>query len=126
MADTRPTPITFPLSLFVAFVGVGLPFEPQTTAGENWLVGAIAYAVVSVIGLGLVVTGLVVRRKKRSVGSVLIAIGVMPGFPMTIFFWFPPVALVGVFSIAISIMAFIDAPKTPRVLIDPANPNTLN
>jgi hypothetical protein len=30
---------------------------------------------------------------------------------MTLMFWFPPVALVGVLAIVISTMAFLDAPK---------------
>ncbi|MGB8361915.1 MAG: hypothetical protein WCE80_11010 [Acidimicrobiia bacterium] len=73
--------------------------------------GAIAHAVVTVAGLGLVITGLRTRRKNRKVGSGPIAVGVMPGFPMTLMFWFPPVALVGVLAIVISTIAFLDAPK---------------
>jgi len=111
--------LALPLSLFVAVAGVGLPFESQVTAGEHWLTGAIAYAVVTVIGLGLVLTGMTIRKKNRRFGSNMIAVGVMPGFPMTVMFWFPPVALVGVLSIVISIVAFIDAPKAPQVLVEP-------
>jgi len=103
--------LALPLSVFVAVAGVGLPFEPQETAGPNWLAGAIAYAVVAVAGLGLVITGLRIRRKNRKVGSNLIAVGMMPAFPMTLMFWFPPVALVGVLAIVISTTAFLDAPK---------------
>jgi len=112
--------LALPLSLFVAVAGIGLPFEPQETAGPNWRTGAIAYAVVTVIGLGLVIAGQFIRKKNRKVGSSMIAVGVMPGFPMTLMFWFPPVALVGVLSIVISIMAFIDAPKSPQTLVEPA------
>lgn len=103
--------LALPLAVFVAVAGVGLPFEPQETAGPNWLAGAIAYAVVTVVGLGLVITGLMIRRRNRKVGSSLVAVGVMPGFPMTLMIWFPPVALVGALSIVISTMAFLDAPK---------------
>ncbi len=112
--------LALPLSLFVAVAGVGLPFEPEDTAGENWLVGAIAYAVVTVVGLVLVIAGLKIRRRRRRLGSTLIAVGVMPGFPMTLMFWFPPVALVGALSIAISITAFLDAPKAPQSLVEAA------
>lgn len=112
--------LALPLSLFVAFAGVGLPFESQTTAGENWLAGAIIYSVVTVVGLGLVIAGLIIRKKNRKVGSTMIAVGVMPGFPMTIMFWYPPVALVGVLAIVISFMAFSDAPKAPQSLIEAA------
>ena len=103
--------LALPLAVFVAVAGVGLPFEPEDTAGPNWLAGAIAYAVVTVVGLGLVITGLTIRRRNRKVGSNLIAVGVMPGFPMTLMIWFPPIALVGVLSIVISTKAFLDAPK---------------
>lgn len=108
--------LALPLSLFTVFVGIGNLIEDT----EGALFGRIAYAVVAVIGLGLVITGLVVRKKNRMVGSTMIAFGVMPAFPMTIVFWFPPVALVGVLSIVISIMAFIDAPKAPRSLVQPS------
>ena len=103
--------LALPLAVFVAVAGGGLPFEPEDTAGPNWLAGAIAYAVVTVVGLGLVITGLTIRRRNRKVGSNLIAVGVMPGFPMTLMIWFPPIALVGVLSIVISTKAFLDAPK---------------
>ncbi len=105
--------LAVPLALFVAIAGVGLPFEPQDTAGPDWQIGAIAYAIVSVVGLVLVVGGFVIRRRNRLVGSTMIAVGVMPGFPMAVMFWFPPVALVGVMSMAVSIAAFVDAPKAP-------------
>lgn len=110
--------LALPLALFVAVAGIGLPFEPQETAGPNWQAGAIAYAVATVLGLGMVVAGLIIRKRNRKTGSTLIAVGVMPGFPMTIFFWFPPVALVGVLSIVISLKAFIDAPKAPQALAE--------
>ena len=106
--------LALPLSLFVAVAGVGLPFEPETSAGPDWKRGAILYAVAAVLGLGLVVSGIVIRRRNRKAGSTMIAVGVMPGFPMTIMFWYPPVALVGLLSVVISISAFIDAPKAPQ------------
>ncbi|MGB7861576.1 MAG: hypothetical protein WBM90_13855 [Acidimicrobiia bacterium] len=105
-----------PLSLFTVFAGVGNLIED--TGGA--LFGRVAYAAGTVIGLCLVVGGLIVRRKNRNVGSTMIAFGVMPAFPMTIFFWFPPVAFLGVLSIVISVMAFIDAPKAPQSLVQPA------
>jgi hypothetical protein len=113
--------LALPLSLFIAYAGVGLPFEQQTTAGPDWRTGAILYAIAAVAGLGLVLAGSIVRKKNRKFGSTMIAVGLMPGFPMTIMFWFPPVAAVGVLSIVISIVAFIDAPKSPQ---SPAEPTT--
>ena len=108
--------LALPLALFLVFVGIGNMIEDT----EGALFGRVAYAVVAVIGLGLVVGGLIVRQRNRKVGSTMIAVGVMPGIPLTIIFWFPPVALVGVLSIVISIMAFLDAPKAPQTLLEPA------
>lgn len=104
-----------PLSLFLVFAGIGNMIEDT----EGALFGRIAYAVVTVVGLGLVIAGLITRKRNRRIGSTMIAVGVMPGFPLTIMFWFPPVALIGVLSIVISIMAFIDAPKAPQRLAEP-------
>ena len=108
--------LALPLSLFVAFAGIGNLIEDT----EGALFGRVAYAVVAIVGLGLVVAGLLIRRKNRMVGSSLIAVGVMPGFPLVIMFWFPPVALAGGLAVAISISAFIDAPKAPRSITDTA------
>ncbi len=109
------------VSVFTAVAGLGLPFEEQESAGPNWRTGAIAYAVVTVIGLALVVSGLTIRKRNRKVGSTMIAVGVMPAFPMTLMFWFPPVALVGVVSIVISLTAFLDAPKAPQSVVEPVS-----
>ena len=102
--------LALPLSLFVVFAGIGNMIEDT----EGALFGRIAYAVVAVAGFVLVVGGLLIRKRNRMVGSSMIAVGVMPGFPLAIMFWFPPVALVGGLAIAISFLAFIDAPKAPR------------
>lgn len=107
-----------PLSVFVAVAGVGLPFEPQVTAGPHWRRGAILYAAATIAGLGLVISGMFVRRRRRRVGSTMIAVGVTPGFPMAIMFWYPPVALIGLLSIALSVAALIDAPKAPQSLVE--------
>lgn len=110
--------LALPLALFVAVAGVGLPFEPEDTAGPNWLRGAILYAIAAVAGFGLVVSGTIVRRRNRKIGSTMIAVGVMPGFPMAIMFWYPPVAAVGVLAIAIAIAALLDAPKAPQSVLE--------
>lgn len=107
--------LALPLSLFVVVAGIGNMIEDT----EGALNGRIGYAVATVTGLGLVIAGLTIRKKNRKIGSTLIAVGVMPGFPMTIMFWYPPVALIGVLSIVISMTAFIDAPKAPQVVAGP-------
>ena len=108
--------LALPVALFTVFAGIGNMIEDT----EGALFGRITYAAATVVGLGLVIGGLVIRRKNRKVGSTLVALGVMPTFPMTIMFWYPPVALVGVLSIVIFTMALIDAPKAPQSLIETA------
>lgn len=110
--------LALPISVFVAVAGIGLPFEEQTTAGPNWLQGAVLYALAAVVGLGLVVAGMLARRRNRKTGSILIGVGMMPAFPMTIMFWFPPVAAVGLVAILISMSAFLDASKAPQVPVE--------
>jgi hypothetical protein len=111
--------VAVPLALFVGYAGIGNALEPVDTAGPNWQAGAIAYAGVAILGLGLVVSGLVIRKNNRKIGSSMVAVGVMPGFPLAIMFWYPPIALVGVLSIMVSMAAFIDAPKAPQSAIEP-------
>lgn len=102
--------LALPLSLFLVLAGIANLIEDT----EGALFGRIAYAAVTVIGFGLVIAGLFTRRKNRKMGSTMIAVGVMPGFALAIMFWIPPLALAGVLSIAISMAAFIDAPKAPQ------------
>ncbi len=111
--------LAVPLGMFLVFAGIGNALEPETTAGPDWRTGAALYAVATILGLVLVIAGLVVRKRSRKWGSTMIAVGVMPGFPLTIMMWYPPVALVGALSIAISMSAFIDAPKAPQTVAEP-------
>ena len=108
--------LALPLSLLIVIAAIGNLIEDSDGA----LFGRVAYLVASGVGFALVIAGLIFRRKDRMMGSTMIAIGVMPAFPLVIMFWLPPVALVGVLGIAISLKAFIDAPKAPRSMIDTA------
>jgi hypothetical protein len=36
-------------------------------------------------------------------------------------FWYPPIALVGVLSIVVSVVAFLDAPKSPQSAVEPVS-----
>jgi hypothetical protein len=70
--------------------------------------GMAVYLIAAAVGAALVVAGLLMRQDGRRLGSVLIASGVVPGFPLVAFFWFPPVAMVGVVAMAVCLYAAID------------------
>ena len=89
----------------IAILGLGNGFVDD----GGPLYGRIGYASLTVIGLGLVIAGLVVRQRRRGLGSTMVGVGLAPGFVMTLMFWFPPVALLGVFSIVVAVFAFRDA-----------------
>lgn len=72
------------------------------------LYGKIVYLVAAVLGAVLVVAGVAIRRQRRRSSSLLIAVGVTPGFPLAAFFWFPPVALLGVLAIGVFLTAVND------------------
>lgn len=112
--------LALPMSVLIALAGIGNVFEPEENAGPNWRTGAIAYAAVAVVGLALVIGGLVIRRRNRRLSSSMITVGVLPGVPMTIMFWYPPVAAVGLLSIVIALIALIDATNTPQSGVEPA------
>ena len=106
--------VAVPLSLVLVYAGVG----NLITDTEGALFGRVAYVVVSVLGLGLVIAGLLIRKKNRMVGSTMIAVGVMPGLPLIIMFWFPPALAIGILSAAVSLTAFIDAPKAQEPMVE--------
>lgn len=87
---------------------------------EGALFGRVAYAAIAGLGMILVVAGTVLRRRSRMWGSTMIGIGLIPGFVLTLMFWFPPVALIGVLAIVTSLFAFLDAPKSDRLATEQA------
>ncbi len=82
--------------LFVTAMGVGLPFEDRTTGA---LVGGI---VIALLGLTML-AGVVVRRRRRVRGDLMIAVGTLPLYP---FLWTIVFPLVG---LAVLIPAVLDA-----------------
>jgi hypothetical protein len=81
---------------------------------EGPLYGKIVAAAVAVAAAGLVVAGLTTRRHNGRLGSAMIGIGILPAWLLIIFFWFPPVALVGFLAIVVTIAAFNDAASQRR------------
>ncbi len=101
-----------PVSVLICVGGVGNMIADT----EGALFGRIAYAAASVIGVGFVMWGLRSRGRNRKLGSTLIAAGLMPGLMLLLMVWFIPALLLGFVSAAISLAAFLDAPKAPQVL----------
>jgi TRAP-type mannitol/chloroaromatic compound transport system permease small subunit len=78
------------------------------------LYGKIVAAVIAVGAALLVFAGLGVRRRHRALGSLMIGVGVLPAGLLVVFFWFPPVALIGVLSLGVAITAFVDVERSRR------------
>jgi CHASE2 domain-containing sensor protein len=78
------------------------------------LYGKIIAAAVAVAAAGLIIAGLAIRRRNPSLGSTLIGVGTLPASTLILIFWFPPVALVGVLAITVTVIAFNDAAKQRR------------
>ena len=84
------------LGAMLVAMGVLLPFEDRTTGA---LVGGI---VIALFG-GSLLGGIVVRRRNRRVGAVMMAVGTLPTFP---FFWTIVLPILG---LAVFIPALLDA-----------------
>ncbi len=91
----------------IAYLGIGDLMTPESGP----LYGRIGAATAGVVGCIAIYAGLIIRRRKKMMGSYLIAAGTLPGTFLMVFFWFPPVALIGVLALAVVIAAAIDAPK---------------
>jgi hypothetical protein len=84
------------LGVLVTALGVALPFEDRTVGA---VLGGI---VITLFGIGML-AGIVIRRRNRRIGGMLIAVGTLPTFP---FFWTVVLPLLG---LAVMIPALMDA-----------------
>ncbi|MEZ5175480.1 MAG: hypothetical protein R2823_04660 [Acidimicrobiia bacterium] len=67
-----------------------------------------------------ILAGLVIRPKRRVLGSRLIGIGLIPGgLSLLAFWWFPPFILLALVLLAASVAAFIDASNYRRIASEP-------
>jgi uncharacterized membrane protein YfcA len=62
----------------------------------------------------LIGAGLTIRRRNQRLGSTMIGAGTLPATALILFFWFPPVALVGVLAVVVTVKAFNDADRQRR------------
>lgn len=104
----------------VLAVGVAMNLsEPATGPWWKHFFGTIALGIAPLV----IAVGLVVRRRIQRIGSVMLAVGVMPGVAALVLFWWPPFLLFGLFSLAVMVSAFIDAGEHPvPVLVELHDP----
>jgi len=99
------------LAAIAVFLGFG---NMVTDDGGPFWQRALAFAV-TVAMASVVVVGVALRRRGRALGSLLVGLAVLPGSVLIVFFWFPPVALVGILCAATGIRGIIDYDRRRRV-----------
>src|SRR5688572_25258454 len=90
----------------VPLLGLG-----NLTGGDDGpLAGKIAAFVVAVLVGVVIISGVRLRLVgRRRVGSGLTAAGVAPACLLVMFFWFPPVAALGLLAMVVTVKATSDA-----------------
>jgi hypothetical protein len=98
------------IAVGMAFLGIGNMLEDD----GGPLYGRILAAAVAVGAATLIIAGLTIRKRNQKLGSTMIAVGTLPATGLVLFFWFPPVALVGVLAVVVTVKAFNDAGRQRR------------
>lgn len=81
-----------------------------TGGDEGPLAGKIAAFVVALAVGGVIISGVRLRLAgRRRLGSGLTAAGVAPASALVVFFWFPPVAALGLLALVVTVKAVSDA-----------------
>lgn len=93
------------IAAVLAIGAVGSLVEPATGPWYKYILGPAALAVAPV----LIVAGLIIRARNGTSGSVMIAIGVLPGAAAIVLFWYPPALVFGALSMAVALAALVDA-----------------
>lgn len=87
-----------------------LGFGNLTGGDDGPLEGKIAAFTVAVLVGGVIIAGVRLRLAgRRRLGSGLTAAGVAPACLLVMFFWFPPVAVLGLLAMVVTIKATSDA-----------------
>lgn len=97
--------VTAPLlAALVVFLGFG---NMVTDDGGAFWGRAVAFGLTVALGAA-VAGGLILRRRNKGIGSLIVGLAIAPGSVLTMIFWFPPVAMAGVLCAATSIRALVD------------------
>jgi len=99
----------------VLFILLGLGNLAEDDGGP--LSGRILAAAATVGAASLTLFGLWLRPRDRRRGGMLVGVGTLPAALLIVFFWFPPVAALGVLALFVAMKAFSDAtqPASPTM-----------
>ena len=97
----------------LAYAGVSALFDPATGPWYKYTFGRLAL----LSAPAAILTGLWLRARHRQRGSVLVAVGLLPGAFAILLFWWPPFLVFGLFSIAAIVGAINDAENARRVAV---------
>jgi hypothetical protein len=99
------------IAVAIVFLGIGNLFggDPGPLYGKVLAAAAAVAFAITILG------GLYFRKRDRVRSSMMIGVAVLPASVLTIMFWWPPVAAIGVLSIIVALRAFIDADRHRRM-----------
>lgn len=97
----------------LAFAGISSMFDPATGPWYTYTFGRLALLAAP----AAIFVGLQMRARRRSAGSALVAVGLLPGAAAIVLFWWPPFLLFGLFSIAVMVGAIDDAEDARRAAV---------
>ncbi len=98
------------IAIVLAVVGFDGLFAPASGPWYQWFLGRSALAVAPLV----ILAGMIVRVRQPRNGSILIALGVLPGAAAIVLFWWPPFLLFGLFSMTVLCFAIDDADRHHR------------
>ncbi len=98
------------IAIVLAIVGFDGVFEPASGPWYKWVLGRSAIVAAPLV----IAAGLLVRTRHQRNGSLMIAVGVLPGAAAVVLFWSPPFLLFGLLSIAVLCQAADDVDRLHR------------
>jgi hypothetical protein len=105
------------IAMVFAAVAVRNLGEPATGPWWKHTLGTTALVAAPLV----ISVGLVIRRRMQRIGSLMLAVGVMPGVAALMLFWWPPFLVFGLFSLAVMVSAFIDSAEHPVTVPAPVH-----
>jgi hypothetical protein len=99
------------VAIAMVLLGIGNLFggDPGPLYGKILAAATAVALAITIIG------GLYFKKHNRVRSSMMIGVGVLPASVLTIMFWWPPVAAIGVLSLVVALRAFIDADRHRRM-----------